>query len=162
GQLRVDGSLPRRTAHGTARTTMELSAQQLAFWDANGYLPYDDAPLLTEEEREAVGRRVEEVARGKFPDLPQAVYSVEGAVGRGGVGGRGGEVGRGKSPPPPEGVSSVEGAVPRGDINPADPYERYRIVRFLHKYNELILSIYRNPRILDVVENLLKPDIKLY
>src|SRR5262249_53838525 len=119
------------TSKGTERTTMGLSAQQLAFWDANGYLPYDDGPLLTEDEREAVGRRAEEVGRGRFPDLPEEVYSVEGAV-------------------------------RRGEINPADPYERYRVVRFLHKYDDLIRSICRSSRILDVVEDLLGPDIKLY
>jgi len=110
---------------------MTLAAAQLGFWDANGYLAYDDAPLLTEDEREAVGRRVEEVARGKFSNLPDEVYSVEGAV-------------------------------RRGEINPADPYERYRVVRFLHKHDDLIRSICHSPRILDVVQDLLGPDIKLY
>jgi phytanoyl-CoA hydroxylase len=110
---------------------MMLTASQLDSWKENGYVAYDAEPLLTPEECQAIGTRAEEIARGKFPDLPEDVYSVEGAV-------------------------------RRGEITNVDPYDKYRIVRFLHKYDDLILAICKSPRILDVVEDLLGPVIKLY
>jgi ectoine hydroxylase-related dioxygenase (phytanoyl-CoA dioxygenase family) len=36
------------------------------------------------------------------------------------------------------------------------------VIRFLHKYDDLVLSICKSSLILDVVEDLLGPDIKLY
>src|SRR5260370_13814786 len=64
-------------------TTMALSPGQLEFYEKNGYLAYDDHPLLTADEWQAIGARVEDIARGKVPNLPEEVYSVVGAVRRG-------------------------------------------------------------------------------
>lgn len=72
------------------------------------------------------------------------------------------EIASGQRPDLPPEVFSVERAVVAGTVQPADDYDRYRIMRYLHKYDDLVLSICRSPKILDVVEDLIGPNIKLY
>jgi phytanoyl-CoA hydroxylase len=72
------------------------------------------------------------------------------------------EIASGARPDLPEQVFSVERAVARGEITDVEDQDRYRIMRYLHKYDDLVLSMCRNPKVLDVVEDLIGPNIKLY
>src|SRR5437879_4788368 len=110
-----------------------LSDQQLAFWNENGYLLYDDRPLLDANEIEQIGAIMHDVAVGTYPkEIPEWVYSVEGAV-------------------------------VRGEIKPESAYDKYRIIRFMHKFDDYIMSICKKPAIIDVVQDLLgTEDIKIY
>lgn len=72
------------------------------------------------------------------------------------------DIAAGKLPDLPPEVFSVERAVRDGEITEVSDYDRYRLMRYLHKYDDLILSICRTPKVLDVVEDLLGPNVKLY
>jgi len=72
------------------------------------------------------------------------------------------DIATGKRPDLPAEVFREERDVKtEGSPDPGD-YDRYRVIRYLHKYDDLILSVCRAPAILDVVEDLIGPDIKLY
>jgi ectoine hydroxylase-related dioxygenase (phytanoyl-CoA dioxygenase family) len=72
------------------------------------------------------------------------------------------EIASGEVPGLPEEVFREERGVAADPARGLDGADRYRVIRYLHKYDDLIASVCRSPRILDVVEDLLGPDIKLY
>lgn len=65
--------------------------------------------------------------------------------------------------PRPEGVRmQIEPAVARGDAVAASPMERLRKVEGLVEYDEVFGRLARDPRLLDVMQDLIGPDIKLF
>jgi phytanoyl-CoA hydroxylase len=55
-----------------------------------------------------------------------------------------------------------EKAATAGESAGDERYNTVRNVAFVHRYDDLVLSLCKSPKILDVVEDLLGPDIKLY
>jgi hypothetical protein len=72
------------------------------------------------------------------------------------------DVANGEVPGLPEEVFREERGVAADPARPVEGADRYRVIRYLHKYDALIASVCRNSRILDVVEELIGPNIKLY
>jgi phytanoyl-CoA hydroxylase len=72
------------------------------------------------------------------------------------------DIATGKYPDLPGEVFREERSLAAGAPQDVGDYDRYRVIRYLHKYDELILAASRSPKILDVVEDLIGPDIKLY
>lgn len=114
---------------------MVLSEQQQTFWRENGYLAYDQ-PLLTPDEVQALAQRTQDIASGKLDTLPIENFSFE--------------------------RSLKEKGIDPDDLRGQERYDAVRLLRFLHRYDDLVLSICKKPAILDVVEDLLGPNIKLY
>jgi ectoine hydroxylase-related dioxygenase (phytanoyl-CoA dioxygenase family) len=78
------------------------------------------------------------------------------------IGKRIAELASGARPDLPAEVFSVERAVTAGAVKDVDDYDRYRVMRWLHKYDDLVLAACRSPKVLDVVEDLMGPNVKLY
>jgi phytanoyl-CoA hydroxylase len=72
------------------------------------------------------------------------------------------EIASGKLNHVPEEHFRFEQAAGNGAGQGLSRYDRVRNIAFLHKYDDLVLSIVKKPKILDVVEDLLGPNIKLY
>jgi phytanoyl-CoA hydroxylase len=72
------------------------------------------------------------------------------------------DIATGRRPDLPAEVFREERDLEADGPRDAGDYDRYRVIRFLHKYDDLILSVCRRAAILDVVEDLIGPDIKLY
>jgi phytanoyl-CoA hydroxylase len=112
---------------------MTLSEQQKAFWTQHGYLAYDQ-PLLSAGEVQALAQRTEDIATGRLTHVPEEMIGFERGIA-------------------PDVLSGLQGEA---------RYDAVRIIRFLHKYDDLVLGICQKAAILDVVEEFLGPNIKLY
>ena len=112
---------------------MALTAEQKAFWTQHGYLAYDQ-PLLSSDEVQALAQRTQDIASGALNILPPEMIGFERAI-------------------PPETARDLRGE---------DRYNAVRQLIYLHRYDELVRSICQKDTILDVVEDLLGPNIKLY
>ncbi|MGN6564813.1 MAG: phytanoyl-CoA dioxygenase family protein [Thermomicrobiales bacterium] len=112
---------------------MALSEEQKTFWTQNGYLAYDQ-PLLSPDEVRALAQRTHDIATGRLTHVPEEMIGFERGIA-------------------PDVLAGLQGEA---------RYDAVRIIRFLHKYDDLVLGISRKAAILDVVEDLLGPNIKLY
>lgn len=115
---------------------MTLSTDQLAFWREQGYLAYDQ-PLLTPGEVQALADRTKDIASGVLNTLPIENFSFE--------------------------RSLRDKGINADDLQGEERYNAVRLLRFLHRYDDLVLGICKKDAILDVVQDLLgTPNIKLY
>jgi phytanoyl-CoA hydroxylase len=62
----------------------------------------------------------------------------------------------------PSEMIGFEKGIPVDGLHGQARFDAVRIIRFLHRYDDLVLSVCKKPQILDVVEDLLGPNIKLY
>jgi ectoine hydroxylase-related dioxygenase (phytanoyl-CoA dioxygenase family) len=108
---------------------MALSAEQLAFFEDNGYLPYER--VLAETEVEALRQRSAAIARNQVEHVPRRYVQLEAAFRQG----QGGDT---------------------------DRLDQVRKMTHLCYFDPLFAAVARQAAIVDVIEELLGPNIKLY
>jgi ectoine hydroxylase-related dioxygenase (phytanoyl-CoA dioxygenase family) len=119
-----------------------LSAEQSAFFKRQGYLKYDDHPIIGDDLLHALRQRSEDIAERRLTHVPERYIQFEAPF-------RSAEQeAGGVQLVLPEGTSRLDGI---------------RKMTQLAYYDEVFEAVCKAPAILDVVEDLLgTPDIKLY
>ena len=115
---------------------MVLAAEQKRFFEEYGYLKYD-RKVLTDEELEAVRQRSEDIARGTANHVPPRFIQLE------------------------EKFREADDD-PEANDDPMDRLDQVRKMTKLSYFDELFAATVRKPEIVDVIEELLGPNIKLY
>ena len=93
-------------------------------------------PLLTPEEVQALAQRSEDITTGVLNTLPIENFSFERRL--------------------------KEQGINPDDLTGEDRYNAVRLIRYLHQHDDLVRAICQKAAILDVLQDLLGPNLKLY
>jgi hypothetical protein len=125
---------------GQRRAEMVLTAEQRKFFEDYGYLKYDKK-VLADQELEAVRQRSKDIATGKVSHVPSRFIQLEAKFRE-----EDDSMMNFKHQPAPE----------------EREFDQVRKLTHLSQFDELFEATAKKPEIVDVIEELLGPNIKLY
>lgn len=139
---------------------MVLTAEQRTFFEDYGYLKYEKS-VLNDQELEDVRQRSKDIATGELTHVPSQFIQLE-------------EVFRESAPDGHSDSKKDDGMMDGGmmdggmmkDVYQPSPekrdFDQVRKMTHLSEFDELFDATVRKPEIVDVIEELMGPNIKLY
>ena len=138
---------------------MALTQEQKTRFFEDGYIAVKE--LLTAQELETLHNHYADLALGRVPDFPEGNISHHTP-----------EAAQGAEPSTPHGSRHDRRdtqVYPRGEVSGAerrtpveDPLDTIRHLNLPSYYDSAFEAVVRSPRIVDIIESLMGPDIKLY
>ena len=134
---------------------MVLTAEQRKFFEDYGYLKYDKK-VLTDQELGAIRQRSKDIATGKLTHVPSRFIQLEAAFRESAPGGH-------------RDSKKDDGMMDDGMMNLKDQsspeereFDQVRKMSHLSQFDDLFEATSKKPEIVDVIEDLMGPNIKLY
>ena len=129
---------------------MVLTAEQRKFFEDYGYLKYDKK-VLTDQELEAVRQRSKDIATGKLTHVPSRFIQLEAAFRESAPGGH-------RDSKKDDGMMNLT-----YQSSPEErEFDQVRKMSHLSQFDDLFEATSKKPEIVDVIEELMGPNIKLY